>query len=167
MLLALTLLAGCTPKEDPPDLAVDTSPPVTCGGTAPVVLSLSVENGGFQEYEGASYATLALNANVEDLVDHDLDYLAMDAWWETPPDGVVDTTRDPDVDGDLRLIDDAPCRVSDAFAHIYAPIRDGGRLLPDTEYEFAVIVEDHSGDRSAAVIGSGWTPNLDGTDGGP
>lgn len=163
---AAFLLAACAPKEDPPDLALDTSEEM-CGGTPPVIVNLVVENGGFEDHEGGSYATIAINATVQDNVDHDLDMAAINVWWETPPDGTVDSTREADVEGDFVLIDEAPCRVSEAIAHFSGAIRDGGRLLPDTEYEFAIVVEDHSHDRSAPVITSGWTPNMDGTDGGP
>jgi hypothetical protein len=168
-LLPLLALFACAGKEedsgDPPDLVLDDTGE-TCSTVAPVIESVTLTNAGMRDFEEGSYAAWEIAIAATD-ADSDLNLITADLWWDTPPDGTVDTSRTPDVEGDTILTRDEPCRVERATYYFYVRITDTSALLPSTEYEVAGVLQDAAGLASEPVIGTGWTPDVDGTDGGP
>lgn len=168
-LLPLFALFACTPKEtdtgEPPDLVLDDTGD-SCSTEPPVISSVTLTNAGMRAFEDGKYAALEIAIDATD-VDSDLNLITAQLWWETPVDGTVDTSRAPDVEGDTILTRDEPCRVERATYSFFVRITESSELQPATEYEVAGVLQDAAGLSSAPVIGSGWTPNVDGTDGGP
>lgn len=169
LLPLLALAAACSGKEEEdtaPPLALDDTGEVACTGADPVITEVTITNGGFHMFEGEKLPTVLLAVTATD-ADSDLDVMSADWWWETPPDGEVITERSPDSDGAPTQTRDLECGVASATLYLYIPMKEDGFLEPNTEYEAAAIVTDAHGLTSEKGIGSGWTPNLDGTDGGP
>lgn len=169
-LLVCAPLAACSGKEDtgdPPDLIVDDTGEAKCGENPPTITSVTVVNAGMHDFEGATYAAMEIDVAATDPEDGDLHLMETDLWWDTTVDGAVDTSGTPNFDGDYVLTRDMPCDVASSTGIVYVPVREGGTMLAATQYEVAAIVGDGSGDHSAVAIGTGWSPNYDGTDGAP
>lgn len=164
-LLLPAMFLACKEDKEPPPLALDDTG-VDCSANPPVVTSVTAGNGGLQNFEGTDYYTFAITTAVQDQ-DLDLDRVAVDIWWDLTVDGHVDTSGAPNIDGKTTVTRDLPCGVASATFTHYVPMKSGGELPFDTQVEVGAIGYDSHGVGSVeALVGSGWTPNEDGTDGG-
>jgi hypothetical protein len=169
LLLLPLVLSACAGKgEDTstaPPLDTDTAAD-ECTGHAPVVTEVTAVNGGMRTFEGTSLPSFLITVTATD-EDLDLDRMTINLWWDTTVDGTVSIERTPDVTGSPIVIRDLPCGVSQGSSGLYLPMQSGGALEFATQYEVAgVAIDAHGTTSEAAGIGSGWTPNEDGSDGG-
>lgn len=134
----------------------------SCGDVVPTVESVVVSNPGLID----GVAALEFDIEVLDS-DGDLHVIDTSSWWDQTVDGQVNTSR-ASLDVPVYIGDEGfQCGIPRAGAHLFLPIDDSTGLQPNTEYEFAIVVYDQFGHASEMQIVSAWTPNADGTDGGP
>jgi hypothetical protein len=185
-MIALTLLLACgAPKDEAPvdsadeggadssdlpdDSGVDSASDSgdsglpTCGGTAPVVDGLRVENGGLRDFSGEEYPSAVVTIDMSD-ADGDLRPFQVDIWWDAVIDATVDTSTAEGLSLDPYIVEDkADCEVTGVAYALALPV-DGGRFEFATDYEFAAVVTDAAGLVSDPGVGFGKMPNSDGTD---
>jgi hypothetical protein len=182
--IALALLLACGTKDD----AVDTDTAVTdsgtdtaedtatdsgdsadtgvpsCGGAAPVIDGLLVENAGLQDLDGEGESpTVLLTISMSD-EDEDLQPFQVDLWWDDVVDGVVDPATAELLTFEPYTLDGyAPCDVAAVNFGVNLEV-DGGRYDYGASYEFAAVVTDAAGLASQPGLGLGVMPLEDGTD---
>ena len=131
----------------------------SCAEWAPTILSVTIENGGFQEYFGELWPTVLIQVDARDN-DGDLNFATLEMWWDREVDGSVDTSRQA-----LKKIftsDSEPCKkVYGSYEH---HLMVGMGLDYHTTYDFAVRVGDYSGRLSQVEVESMTTPKEDGSD---
>lgn len=176
LVTALLLLPGCSDKGEGDGVPLpktgerDTADgEAVCGGVAPEISELTVGNGGLYDYSGVAdcdddedciYPSAEVSLDVTDN-DGDIHQYIIDIWFDDVVDGAVDTT------GGFQLLGSKgeACEVTaDLFSNLLAV--GTGPLPYNTELEFAAQITDAEGLTSNIAIGSGFTPNEDGTDGG-
>lgn len=164
----LALALACTSeKEDTgeaaPPINQDSGGEVTeCTGTAPVITSLTVSNGGIMTFDEGDFPTVLVEIEVED-PDLDLARMRADIWWDETVDGVVDTSA-AGLNGDWVQLGEEPCTIDRGGYGLRLAVGDG-RFAPATVYEFAMVAYDAHEVASNVGVGAGTTPNADGSDG--
>jgi len=158
-------LLGCSSEDDgkdgPPIYGSDDTGDESCAGTPPNIIYMSIENGGLQQFEGASWPTILLQVEARD-DDGDLEFATVELWWDTDVDASVDTSSEP-LTKKIFTSDSEPCRQNDGNYGLYIQVGTG--LQYNTTYDFAARVGDASGLRSEFEIESMTTPKEDGSDG--
>jgi hypothetical protein len=164
--LPIFCLIACGEKEEttPPDLVNGTASDDTCGGTAPVIESVTCENTGIQTHpDYGSLPTFSIQANVSD-VDGDLTYYQM----FVDIDGTLDGDEDENAT-ELNPVEGAisneACGVTSANVSIQIFL-NGSTPDYDTVYEWYVRVADGLGKLSEPMMVECRTPDENG-DGEP
>ena len=166
MSLALFLACTKTTGEDSgaPPLGGGDDSVAECFGNPPVVNSVTLENGGVQDFEGTPYPTLLIWADTTD-EDGNLDVVTMEIWWDETPDGEVDTSGT--ASGEKTWTprqDSTACAETEETLGLYLQV--GGAIPYDTEMDFAVRITDSEGEASNDGVATGFTPTETGDDGG-
>jgi hypothetical protein len=159
-LLILACSSADDDKDGPPIYGDDTGEE-SCAGTPPTIIYMSIENGGFQNFEGAQWPTIKLQVEARD-DDGDLEFATVEMWWDAEVDATVDTSSDP-ITKKIFTSDAKPCRQNDGSYGLYLQVGTG--LQYNTTYDFAVRIGDASGLRSEFEVESMTTPKEDGSDG--
>ena len=164
-----TILLACTNPDDTgsdaPPVRTDDSAEV-CEGNNPVVTDFSLANGGLVDFDGTDFPTIQLQVEATD-DDGNLNQVVLEMWWEADGDGEIDTSGSPDNDYPTTLSSDGACEVFEASGNgkIALNMQVGSAIEANTAYDFAVRIEDASGELSEVMVASGVTPKMDGTDG--
>lgn len=169
-LLPALLVAACADKGEetidsaPPLQTGDDTATVTCEGTPPVVTEVTCENTGLQPHfeTGADTPTLLIMANVTD-ADGDLDYYAIQLFYDDVVDGAVDTSSSTFSPSNGALGGD-PCESPSANLGLTLYLT-GGDPAWDTEYEWGMVISDGASLESEPGIVVCCTPTSDGEDG--
>lgn len=134
----------------------DTDTDSDCSGTRPVIESLDVGDGDIIHADDGDYPTIGLSLEATD-DDGDLDMFSYEVWFESPSDGVVNTSGRADIDSGSIARSGDPC---ESFSlNLRAQIAVGQGLLDyDTEYAFAIVVHDAHDDGSKPAYVNGVTP---------
>ena len=167
MTLLLALACTKTPAGEDSGLSLtgsDTGDEVECFGNDPVVGSVTLENGGSQDFEGELYPTVLIWAEVTD-EDGNLDFVTMDLWWDEEPDGTLDSSGDPQGSSSFVPNSDAEkCAQTAETVGLYLQV--GGGIPYDTEMDFGVRITDSESEVSNVAVATGFTPTETGDDGG-
>ena len=151
-------------EEDPPPINTGDDTASTCGGTPPVVLSVSCENTGVKDhYEtGVPTVTMGLWIEVND-EDGDLSAYSGYIYLDQVIDGAVSEESSPftPVSGSAGPDE---CAEFDANLALNLGIT-GGNPAFNVEYEWGLKVVDAGGVGSELVVFTCITPKADGTDG--
>lgn len=111
-----------------------------CGGTAPVITSVTCENGGLAEYEqGQELPTLLFRTDVTD-ADADLENMTVSLYFDDTIDGSVSTAES--VYGDTIIPIDTTTCVNDAAGFVLTVFVNGVSPVFNTAYEWSVVVRD-------------------------
>jgi hypothetical protein len=158
------LLMSCGDKEGsaPPPLSNgEPSDEETCGGTSPVIQSVTCENSGLQDHPdyGEDIPTFSLYVNATD-EDNDLTYyeLFIDIDSELNGEKDSDAIELSSVQGALS---DGTCDVNETNVGVTIYLRSGPPSF-DTTYEWHVQISDALGDISDTTTVVCTTPNADG-----
>lgn len=181
-MIALALLLACGTKDDTADTdsatvdtdtAVDTATDTgdsadtdvpSCGGAAPVIDGILVENAGLQDLDGEGESPTVLLTIAMSDEDNDLQPFQVDLWWDDVVDGVVDPASAELLRFEPYTLDGyAPCDVAAVNFGVNLEV-DGGRYDFGATYEFAAVVTDAAGLASQPGVGVGVMPLEDGTD---
>lgn len=163
----LVSLSGCTGKEeedssDPPDLhGEDTA---DCNANAPVLTSVTINNGGLQTFDDGEHPTVGIEMQVED-DDGDLDVLSMYVWFDAVVDGTVDVSGEAPLAVEAWLFDGVDECTKFTAGLTLKPEVSGGMFEYNARYEFAVVAKDHHQVASAPMVADGVTPQEDGSNG--
>ncbi len=153
-------------EEDPPPINTGDDTASTCGGTPPVVLSVSCENTGVKDhYEtGVPTVTMGLWIEVND-EDGDLTQYEMQVYFDDVIDGAVDPASASGFNPITDSVEGNECEVTAATLGLNMYLQ-GGAPYFDTEYEWGVIIRDAGGVASELTLTTCYTPTATGEDGG-
>lgn len=164
--LLLQIALACTSKEgedsnELPPINREDSEDVPCNGHNPEALSLTVGNGGIQQFDEGPYPTVSLAVETHD-EDGNLNYVTLEFWWDAEIDGEVDSAGSAEV-SQTQTITSAPCESTDQTPALLIQVGTG--LAYNTLYDFAARVTDAEGELSNVVVASGSTPRENGLSG--
>lgn len=165
-ILFMGLLVGCgekTTEEEAPDL-VNTTDDSGCGGTPPVITSVTCTNTGMDSHSDyGELPTFRLQANVTD-EDGDLNYYQLLIDFDDNIDGIED-----DEDEQLNPIDGAvngdECETPTEGGSVDIGVTlwmQGSQPKKDTRYEWFIRVVDAIGKTSEPFMVTCTTPDVDG-----
>ena len=98
--------------------------------------------------------------------DGDLRWYILELFYDDELDGVVDESS-TNIGALSGSMDGAECAVYTADTMGVTLYMEGGDPEFNTLYEWGMIIQDGNEDRSEMAITTCYTPNSDGTDGGP
>lgn len=166
-LIPLLYVVACKGDDSGAD---DSAPPLTitelgCHETDPVISDLLLYNSGLQKRDGKKVPTITFSMDLSD-DDGELSAYRIEASYDDKVDGkVVPDAFNTFVKTVENTGDD--CMVTEQIAAEYTLAVTGEYLEVDTEYEWGLSVYDASDGQSELAITSGYTPKVDGSDGGP
>ncbi len=163
MMLSVCTLLACGDKEEEntaPDLVNGDNTETGCGGTAPVIESLSCENSGMQNHpDYGELPTFTIKATVTD-DDGDLTYYQLFVDIDGTLDG-VEADDDVELNPVEGAVNDEECGVYDANLSV-TMFLNGSMPDYDTAYEWYVRVADGLGKMSEPMMIECRTPNEEG-----
>ena len=163
MLLTMMTVLACGEKEEdstPPDLVNGDGTETGCGGTAPVVESITCENSGVQTHpDYGDLPTFTIKSTVSD-EDGDLTYYQLFVDIDGTLDGVEDE-NDTELNPVEGAVNDEECGVFNANLSVTIFL-NGTMPEYDTVYEWYVRVADGLGKMSEPMMVECRTPDENG-----
>ena len=130
------------------------TPDIVDDSEAPIILTFAMMDGGLHDFGDGEVPALEASLEVSD--DLDQAELIGTLWYDSSPDGVVDTAGEGT---ELTLsIGDATCLNGALDASLSFYLSLGGAILYDTEYDFAFAVTDGAGNTSEPAVTTVTTP---------
>ncbi len=176
----LALLGGCGDKDDGGDSGaaggdelegggtdgtdgVDDEEPADCGSTAPVIESVTIENGGMAETPDGMAPSVLVTVVATD-ADGDLHELIADVYADQTIDGSVESNGSP-FEPSVLSTGEAACSVTELGLTLQLAFPEGRGFELGTPVELGVVLSDALGNASGLAVADGCLPTAEGEDG--